>query len=126
MTTKTTKKETTKTKRVKLTLQQRVELGTQAWDEFVAEQKARPHYEARMKKAGQELDLWIEITLMRERAGMTQIDVAKKLGLSQSTIAKLESKGHGGYTVDTLWKLAEATNHHLIIKFEPNNQHTHG
>ena len=126
MATKTTKKETTKTKRVTLTLQQRVELGAHAWDEFVAEQKTRPHYEARMKKAGHELDLWIEITLMRERAGMTQIDVAKRLGLSQSTIAKLESKGHGGYTIDTLWKLAEATNHHLIIKFEPNNQHAHG
>ena len=111
-----------KPQKTKLTLEQRLELGAQDYKDFEAKLRAYPDFEERMKEANEELDLWIQIYQMREAAGMTQINVAKKLGLSQSQVAKLESSTHGGYTVDTLRKLAEATDHHLVIRFEPNNR----
>ena len=118
----TSKIKTTKAK--ELTIAERLELGAQQYKSFKAKQKAVPNYAARMKKADEEIDLWIQITLMRERAGMTQIDVAKRLGMTQSAISQLEKVGHEGYTVSTLRKLAEATDHRLVIKFEPK-QHQH-
>ena len=53
----------------------------------------------------------------RARAGLTQIELAEKMGTSQSAVARLES-GKARPSVATLEKLAEATGSKLRIALE--------
>ncbi len=54
----------------------------------------------------------------RIKKGVTQKEIAKKLGTKQSAIARLES-GRANPSVAFLKKLAQALNSHLQIKFIP-------
>ena len=117
MTAKTISPKTGKIK--KLTIEERIELGAQDWKDFQAKQRTQPDYEARMQEAREEIELWEQITLLREQSGLTQGALAKSLGVSQSAIAHLEKAGHEGYTLSTLRKVAHATNHRLHVRFEP-------
>lgn len=50
----------------------------------------------------------------RHRAGLTQTKLARRLGVSQAAVAKLESP-HANPTVDTLDKALWATGHRLAL-----------
>jgi transcriptional regulator with XRE-family HTH domain len=54
----------------------------------------------------------------RTRANLTQAELAKKMGTSQSTIARLES-GAAKPSLSTLRRLAKATGMQLKISLEP-------
>lgn len=54
----------------------------------------------------------------RARSNLTQAELAKKMGTSQSTIARLES-GKAKPTLATLRRLAKATGMRLKISLEP-------
>lgn len=54
----------------------------------------------------------------RARAGLTQAELAERMGTSQSAVARLES-GKARPSVATLEKLAEATGSKLRIVLEP-------
>lgn len=102
-----------------LTLKQRLEQGEKDWQNFKAEQQSQPEYKARSAEARDELLLWEQIARIRQTAGLSQVGLAAALGTSQGAIAHLEKPGREGYTVSTLRKLALATNHRLVIRFEP-------
>lgn len=54
----------------------------------------------------------------RQRAGLSQAQLAKRMKTTQSAIARLES-GRGRPSTTTLSRFAEATGHRLKISFEP-------
>lgn len=54
---------------------------------------------------------------VRKRAGLTQGELAKKMGTTQPVIARLES-GRVRPSIRTLERLAEATGSRLLISFE--------
>jgi len=54
----------------------------------------------------------------RSRAGLTQQDLAIRMGTTQPVVARLES-GHTHPSMRTLERLAEATGSRLLIRFEP-------
>jgi len=54
----------------------------------------------------------------RERAGLTQVELARRLGVSQAAVAKLERPG-ANPTVDTLDRALWATGHRLTLDAEP-------
>jgi len=54
----------------------------------------------------------------RRRAGLTQADLAERLGVSQAAVAKLESP-RANPTVDTLDKALWATGHRLTLDAAP-------
>lgn len=53
----------------------------------------------------------------RDRVGMTQKELAKKSGLTQSNISNIE-KGVTRPTIDSLKKIADATGKRLVIQFD--------
>ena len=53
---------------------------------------------------------------LRQRQGLTQAALAKRLKVSQPFIAKLERAETHNFTLDTLLKVVEALNGELVIK----------
>lgn len=55
---------------------------------------------------------------VRNRAGLTQEELARKMGTTQPVVARLES-GRARPSMRTLERLADATESRLLISFEP-------
>lgn len=81
------------------------------------------HFRAKMansnfKKAYKEerhrLDIAYQILELREKENLTQEKLAKKIGTTQSVIARIES-GQGNVTIDTVGKIADVLNKRLAI-----------
>lgn len=78
---------------------------------MLADREVRAAYDA---LAG-EFDLARELIAARVRAGLTQAEVAERMGTTQSVVARLES-GARMPSVNTLLKFASATRSRPIIK----------
>lgn len=103
----------------KLTMQERIEGGKKAYQAFVSEMQAQPDYEKNKQAARDEIELWEQVILLRERTGLTQTDLAKELGITQGRVSKMEKQGYDSYTVRTLRRLAEVGRCKVKIIFEP-------
>ena len=73
------------------------------------------------KKAFDEEDVYarlaIQIAKLRERQGINQKDLARRLHTSQQMISRLEHPENGSLSVATLLKLAQAFHKKLDIRF---------
>ena len=57
----------------------------------------------------------------RNRAGLTQKELARRMGTTQPVVARLES-GRVRPSMRTLERLARATGSRLLISFEPRDE----
>ena len=76
--------------------------------------KVRKEYDA----LEEEFALVLAVAKARQRAGLSQAQLAKRMRTTQSTVARLES-GRGMPSTRTLGRFAKATGHRLKISFEP-------
>lgn len=67
------------------------------------------------EKMGPEYELARSILKQRLKKKMTQVEVAKKTGMPQSTIARIEGLTHGLPRITTLKKIAKVLDAELII-----------
>ncbi|MCX5733472.1 MAG: helix-turn-helix transcriptional regulator [candidate division NC10 bacterium] len=81
---------------------------------WMKEPKYRKAYEA----LGEEFVLASAVVDVRNRAGLTQEELARKMGTTQPVVARLES-GRTHPSMRTLERLADATGSRLLISFEP-------
>lgn len=58
-----------------------------------------------------------QIVKLREKLGISQAELARRMGTKQQTISRLESGDYEGFTLKTLTKIAEATKTELVIDF---------
>jgi transcriptional regulator with XRE-family HTH domain len=79
---------------------------------MLAAEDVRAAYDA----LANEFDLSRELIAARVRAGLTQAEVAERMGTTQSVVARLES-GVRMPSVNTLMKFAKATRSRPVIKF---------
>ena len=75
-------------------------------------------YRKAYKALEREFDLARAVFEARSRAGLTQLQLAKRMSTTQSVIARLES-GRIRPSTQTLERLAVATGTRLRISFEP-------
>lgn len=59
-----------------------------------------------------------QIAALREKHGWTQADLARKVGTTQSGIARLENPGYRNYSLATLEKVAKALGARLVVGLE--------
>ena len=76
-----------------------------------------PAFREAYEALAEEFALAAQVIEARARAGLTQAELAERMGTSQSAVARLES-GRGHPSVATLEKLAEATGSKLRIALE--------
>jgi transcriptional regulator with XRE-family HTH domain len=60
-----------------------------------------------------------QIVLLRENLGISQAELARRMGTKQQTISRLESGDYEGFTLKTLMKIAEATKTQVVVTFRP-------
>ncbi len=82
---------------------------------FLKDKRFRKRFEEGLTK----LRIAHELIVLREKRGLTQSALARKMGVSQPFIAKLESGEGHNYSLETLLKIAEALNSEVEIKFRP-------
>ena len=73
-------------------------------DRFEADPEYRAIYEEEAAKG----DLWLQLVEARQAAGLTQAEVAKRLGVSQAQVARIEKRGYESYTLNTLRRYIQA------------------
>ena len=79
---------------------------------FLKEPGFRQGYEEELDK----LRLVDALVALRQRQGLTQAALAKRLKVSHPFIAKLEQAETHNFTLDTLLRIVEALNGELVIK----------
>ncbi|OFV94061.1 MAG: XRE family transcriptional regulator [Acidobacteria bacterium RIFCSPLOWO2_12_FULL_54_10] len=77
-----------------------------------------PKYKKAYAALEEEFVLASAVMDLRNRAGLTQEELARKMGTTQPVVARLES-GRTRPSMRTLERLAQATGSRLLISFEP-------
>ena len=65
----------------------------------------------------QDLALGQLIYDLRTQAGLSQRELAQRMGTTQSVISRLEEGGGARNRIDTLARVARALNRHLVVSF---------
>jgi len=87
------------------------------YEEFKKKALERPEVKAEYDRLADEFALLDEFLKARAAAGITQEELAKRMGTTQSAIARLESgKGKHSPTLATLQKYARALGCHLEVR----------
>lgn len=77
-----------------------------------------PKYRKAFEALEEEFVLASAVIDARTRAGLTQLQLAKKMGTTQPVVARLES-GRTRPSMRTLERVAKATGSRVLIRFEP-------
>jgi DNA-binding XRE family transcriptional regulator len=89
------------------------------FDHYLEEQLKDPAFAERFEHAGEAWDVAIQIAALRQKAGLSQKDLAKILKTSQQQVSRLESTGYEGHSLSTLRRVAEALHARVHVVFEP-------
>ena len=92
------------------------------FDRYLAEQMKGPAFAARFKQAGEAWDVALQLTALREQAGLSQAELARKLKTTQQQISRLESPGYEGHSLSMLRRIARVLNAHVRVVFEPQGK----
>lgn len=84
--------------------------------------RADPDFQRDYKALAEEFELAAAVIRARTEAGLTQAQLAARMGTRQSVIARMEG-GKAQPSTTTLKKLAAATGTRLRISFEPAKRH---
>jgi transcriptional regulator with XRE-family HTH domain len=92
------------------------------FDVFLEEQLRDPAFAERFEKAGEAWDVALQITALREKAGLSQRDLARKLKTSQQNISRLESPAYEGHSLTKLRSVAEVLGVTVRITLAPKDE----
>jgi DNA-binding XRE family transcriptional regulator len=67
-----------------------------------------PEYCQLYEEEAAKSDLWLQLVEARQAAGLTQVELAERLGVSQSQVARIEKRGYDAYTLTTLRRYVQA------------------
>jgi transcriptional regulator with XRE-family HTH domain len=87
-------------------------------DLYLEEQLQDADVARRVREPGETWDVAIQLASLRKESGLSQKELAQRLGTSQQQISRLESPSYGGHSLSMLRRVAEvlgATVHVTIL-----------
>ncbi|HZT35667.1 MAG TPA: helix-turn-helix domain-containing protein [Nitrososphaera sp.] len=98
--------------------------GQKRYDEYWEKQMADPEFRAIYEEEAAKKELWLQLVEARQAVGLTQAQVAERLGVSQSQVARIEKRGYDAYTLNTLRRYVKALGEgfSLEVKVKQPNQ----
>jgi len=91
-------------------------IGETDFHEYLKEELKDPEFKKWYTYFGKQLDIALTVNRLRKQKGLSQAQLAKKIGTTQSNVARMEA-GNQNFTTDTLQKIAQALNKELKIEF---------
>ena len=88
------------------------------FDLYLEEQLKDPVFAERFERAGEAWDVALQIVALREKAGLSQKDLARKLKTSQQQISRLESPSYEGHSLSMLRRVAKALHARVRVVLE--------
>src|SRR5947207_12536441 len=82
--------------------------GQESYHRWRGELMATPGYQELYEEEAAKKELWLQLVEARQAAGLTQAEVAKRLGVSQAQVARIEKRGYDAYTLNTLRRYVRA------------------
>src|SRR5947207_4562712 len=89
------------------------------FDRYLAEQMEDPSFAARFKQAGEAWDVALQLAALRQQAGLSQAELARKLKTTQQQISRLESPRYEGHSLSMLRRVARALRARVRVVLEP-------
>src|SRR5437899_602592 len=88
------------------------------FDRYLEEQLKDPDFAERFERAGEAWDIALKLVALRQKAGLSQKELARKLKTSQQNISRLESPSYEGHSLSTLRRVAQALGVTVRVTFE--------
>src|SRR5208283_5947467 len=92
------------------------------FDLYLEEQLKDPVFAGRFERAGEAWDVALQLAALREKAGLSQKELARKLKTSQQQISRLESPSYEGHSLSTLRRVANVLGATVRITIAPNGE----
>ncbi len=77
------------------------------FDKYLEDQLKDPVFAERFKKAGEAWDVALQLAALRKEAGLSQKELAHRVGTSQQQISRLECSSYEGHSLSMLRRVAE-------------------
>jgi transcriptional regulator with XRE-family HTH domain len=92
------------------------------FDLYLEEQLKDPVFAERFEKAGEAWDVALQLAALREKAGLSQKELARKLHTSQQNISRLESPSYEGHSLAMLRRVAEVLGATVRLTLAPKGK----
>jgi transcriptional regulator with XRE-family HTH domain len=92
------------------------------FDLYLEEQLKDPAFVERYARAGEAWDVALQLSALREKAGVSQKELARKLKTTQQQISRLESPSYEGHSLSMLRRIARALNARVRVVFESEEE----
>jgi transcriptional regulator with XRE-family HTH domain len=92
------------------------------FDLYLEEQLKDPVFVERFERAGEAWDVALQIVALREKAGLSQTDLARKLHTSQQQISRLESPSYEGHSLSMLRRVAKVLSARVRVVLESEDE----
>ena len=85
-----------------------IETGAASYRRWRDQLRDDPDYQAVYDEEAAKSALWLQLVEARQAAGLTQEQLAERLGVSQAQVSRIEKSGYDAYTLNTLRRYAAA------------------
>ena len=92
------------------------------FDIYLEQQLRDPAFARRFAQAGEAWDVALQIAALRQQAGLSQKELARKLKTSQQQVSRLESPSYEGHSLSMLRRVAAALGATVRVAFEPGDE----
>jgi transcriptional regulator with XRE-family HTH domain len=89
------------------------------FDTYLAEHIKDPDFAKRFKKAGEAWDVAIQLASLRKESGLSQKELARRVGTSQQQISRLESPSYEGHSLSMLRRVADVLGANVNVVIKP-------
>jgi transcriptional regulator with XRE-family HTH domain len=89
------------------------------FDRYLKEQLKDRDFAERFKKAGEAWDVAIKLASLRKASGLSQKQLAKRVGTSQQQISRLESPSYEGHSLSMLRRVAGVLGATVHVEIQP-------
>jgi transcriptional regulator with XRE-family HTH domain len=89
------------------------------FDRYLEEQLKNEDFAERFREAGEAWDVAIQLASLRKNAGLSQKELARRVGTSQQQVSRLESPSYEGHSLSMLRRVANALGASLHVEIKP-------
>jgi DNA-binding XRE family transcriptional regulator len=85
-----------------------IEEGQRAYQEWRDNLLANPEFREIYEEEAAKKEIWLQLVEARQKVGLTQVELAGRLGVSQAQVARMEKRGYDAYSLNSLRRYVQA------------------